>query len=552
MKVELGNRALLTIAALVALLASPRARAAAQQESDSSASLVTVSGTVYDSLSARPLAGALVQMTTSDLQGLIYSGRTDLLGSFSIPGVQTGDYIIGFTHPFLDSLGLDVPPMKLKVGSGLPRLSLAIPAPHAVRSLLCPGTESADSSGLLLGFLRDADSGAHLDSGSVVLEWTEVRVSEDGKSIIPLRRSASAEASGAGWYAICGVPTGGPVAARATVAGMSSGYIDVRIPPRGVLHRDFLIPPRGAVLAVVDTSGDASADTLERGHARLTVTVRRKDGKPLSEARVEVHGSGIGGTTDDDGRLTLTGLPAGTRTLEVRHIGYAPARAAVDLASDRTASTTVTLDKIADVLSEVKVYGKQSASSRRLEGFRQRMRAGFGHFITRADIERQAPLRLTDVVRGIPGVTVERSGAFDYRVTSSLNRRCVAAVYVDGHQLIRPTLINDAPSTAILQNDAPTTRVGRSSGATGTGSKGTGSGGSSHRVFVAGGHMSDNDFVSINDLVWLDNVVGVEVYSSSFTTPAEFRGGGGGGCPVVVIWTSMDADALDRANGGRQ
>jgi hypothetical protein len=547
--VELANRALLAIAVLVALLAMPRSRAAAQQQNDSSGSLVTVSGTVYDSLSARPLVGALVQLTTSDLEGVIYSGRTDRTGSFAIPSVQAGDYIIGFTHPFLDSLGIDVPPMRLSVSSGMPELSLVVPAPHVVRSLLCPGTQSADSSGLMLGFLRDADTGTHLDSGRVVLEWTEVRVSEDGKSIIPQRRSVSAEATGTGWYALCGVPTAGPVAARATVAGMSSGYIDVRIPPRGVLHRDFLIPPRGAVLAVVDTNGNASTDTLQRGHARITVTVRMRGGKPLSDSRVEVDGSGVAGTTNDDGRLTLTGLPAGTRTLEVRHIGYAPVRAPVDLSSNRSATATVTLDKVADVLSEVTVYGKQSALSRRLEGFRQRMREGFGHFVTRADIERLAPLRLTDVIRGIPGVKVERSGVFDYKVTSP-DGRCAAAVYVDGHRLVRPSLTAEVSSTAIVKNDAPSSRARQRPGVSAGGSDGTGSADAGHQVFVGGGNMNDNDFVSINDLVWLDNVVGVEVYPSEILAPAEFRGGGLGRCPIVAIWTSMDADVLDRADGG--
>lgn len=478
----------------------------AQQSTDSSTALVTVSGTVYDSLSARPLSGALVQLTASNLQGLVYSDRTDQRGGFRIPAVQPGEYIIGFTHPFLDSLGLDVPPMKLKVGGRLPQLSLAIPTPRAVRSQLCPATQPADSSGLLLGFLRDADTGSLLDSGTVVLEWTEVTVSADGKEIHATRRSASAHATRTGWYSFCGVPTAGPIAARAMVADRSSGHIDVRVSPDGVRHRDFLIPPHGAVVAVVDTGSKATGDTLRSGRARLAVTVRGKDGKPLSGSRLSVEGSGVTGTTDDDGRFTLTGLPAGTRTLEVRHIGYAPVRAPVDLASDRTASTTITLDKIADVLSEVTVYGDASIASRRLVGFRQRMRLGFGHFITRADIEKRAPLRLTDVIHGIPGVAVQHSGAFDYRVVSSRpGSRCDGAVvYVDGHQFIR----------------------------------------------ASSGQMSDNDFVSINDLVLLDNVVGVEIYSSGVSTPAEFRGRDN--CPRVIIWTSPDAAALAHANDGDQ
>ena len=54
--------------------------------------------------------------------------------------------------------------------------------------------------------------------------------------------------------------------------------------------------------------------------------------------------------------------------------------------------------------------------------------------------------------------------------------------------------------------------------------------------------MHDNDFVSINDLVWLDYVVGIEVYSTGIDAPAEFHSASD--CPVVVVWTSPDARAL--------
>jgi hypothetical protein len=535
------------IAALVALLASPGTRAAAQQVAHDSASLVTVSGTVFDSLGARPLAGALVQLATSDIRGLVYSDRTDSLGGFRIPEVQAGDYIIGFTHPFLDSLGLDVPPLKLKVAGGTPRLSLAIPSQRAVRAQLCPASRPGDSTGLMLGFLRDADNGTHLDSGRVVLAWTEVRVSEDGKSIIPQRRSVSAEATGTGWYALCGVPTAGPVAAHAMIAGRSSGIIDVRVPPGGVRHRDFLIPPRGAVVATMDAGRNATGDTVHRGRARLAVLVHGKDGKPLSGSQLTVEESGVTATTEDDGTVTLAGLPAGTRTLEVRHIGYAPVYAVVDLASDRTASTTVTLDKTAEVLSEVTVYGMETTASRRLAGFRQRMHEGFGHFVTRADIEKRAPRRFTDILRGIPGVVVEHSGGFDYRVIpANPSSLCASAVvYIDGHRVMRATSKRDenTPSTAVAQAD---TSSGSGEGAPGSTKRpGAQSLTGTPQILVGGGHMTDNDFFPINDMVWLDDVVAIEVYPSGLFAPPEFTGPDD--CPRIIIWTSPDASALTRS-----
>ena len=497
------------LALMLTLGATVAPAIAAQQETSPDGRAMTISGIVYDSLNTRPLAGALVQLAPSDLRGHVSSDRTDSLGNFIIPDVKPGDYIIGFTHPFLDSLGLEVPPRKLHVdGTTRPTISLVTPAPNSVRAQLCAATGPSDSTGLMLGFLRDADSGVHLDSGRVVLEWTEVHVSQDGKSIVPESKSVSAQATRAGWYALCGVPTAGSLGARAEVGSRASGYIDVKVPPRGVLHRDFSIPSGTTAVAVIpaDTGGEArkrDVAPLRRGRARLTGVVRDRSGRALHGARILVWGSDATASTDDHGTFSLVGLPAGTQTLEARYIGYAPRRVAVDLVSGETRMVSVSLDKIADVLSEVTVYGEQSMLSRRLEGFRQRMRAGWGRFITRADIQKQAPIRLTDLLRGIPGISVRPRGTFGY-VIASHNPTCGGVpVYVDGHRLI-----------------------------------GMGRGRS--------GDINDNDFISVNDLVWLDWIVGIEVYSDGMSAPAEY--GGWGPCPRVLIWTSMDADILDRAH----
>jgi hypothetical protein len=324
-------------------------------------------------------------------------------------------------------------------------------------------------------------------------------VTKDGNSIVPERRSVSANSTSAGWYALCGVPTAGPIAARAEVGGNTTGFIDVEVPPRGVLHRDFSIPRGAAAVAVAPTDTGimprSEAAPIRHGRSRVTGIVRDASGKPLHGAQLLVWGSDITGSTDDDGRFFLAGLPAGTQTLEARHIGFAPKRIAVDLSTDRTASVTVTLDEVADVLSQVTVYGKQSVVSRRLEGFRQRMRAGWGHFLTRADIEKRAPIRFTDLLRGIPGIAIEPVGAFDYRVKSSRPGGCPPVIWVDGHRVVGP---------------------------------------------------AQSDMDAINDLVWLDDVVGVEVYSSDIYAPPEYSGPRCGGS--IVVWTSPDARALARVN----
>jgi hypothetical protein len=276
-----------------------------------------------------------------------------------------------------------------------------------------------------------------------------------------------------------------------------------------LLHRDFNIPRGAAAITVVPTGiSDASNRDVgkkeivptRRGRARLTGLVYDRSGRPLNGAQLHIWGSDASTSTDDAGRFSLNALPAGTQTLEARQIGYAPKRVPVDLSSDRTTSVVVSLDKIADVLSEVKVYGEPSALSKKLEGFRQRMRAGWGRFFTRADIQKRGPIRFTDMLVGLPGVTVQPVGAFGYQLVPSIrSTHCGVTIVLDGHRLPR---------------------------------------------FLSG------DYDDLNSYVWLDQVVGIEVYSNGLGAPAEY--GGWSTCPVVLIWTSPDADVLDRAGGGGQ
>ena len=86
---------LLTLLALLALLALPPARLAAQDASSSNSALTVVSGTVYDSLSGKPLAGALVQLVGRSEASRVFSTETDVRGEFRMAGVQRGQYFLG-------------------------------------------------------------------------------------------------------------------------------------------------------------------------------------------------------------------------------------------------------------------------------------------------------------------------------------------------------------------------------------------------------------------------------------------------------------------------
>jgi hypothetical protein len=472
---------------LLALLAldAVSSRTEAQGTPAADAPHGSVSGTVYDSLSSRPLSGALVQIVEQGKGAKVLSDTSDANGEFEIADVPLGSYIIGFFHPALDSLGLGVATRPLEVASAEPtHAALAIPSASTVRDLLCRTEATADSSGLLIGFVRDADTGAPLGGANVVVMWREL-VIDNG--IRNERREVPAKANELGWFALCGLPTDGPITARAELGSDVTGFIEISIPPRGLLHRDFNIP-RGsaATIGAVDDSARAAAgETIRRGSAQLTGVVREEKGRPLSGAQLVVWGSGVTGSTKEDGTFALAGLPAGSQALEVRYVGYAPERVAVDLVSNATRSVTVTLDKRADVLGEVTVYGKRSKRSSDFTGFLQRSKKGFGHFLTRADIEKRHPFQVTDLFRAIPGFMVVPDGGLGYTIVSTRGSgtrgRCQPNVYLDGVRIY--------------------------------------------------------DIGNLDGLVMPNDVAAVEAYAGAAGAPPQYHSEG---CGSIVIWTGAD------------
>lgn len=221
------------LAGVLLPLPLPPVAAQGAAPSDSVAALVT--GTVYDSSSNAPLAGALVQIIPRAATASAYSGFTDSSGTYRIPGVRSGRYLIGFMHPRLDSLGLGAPAHVVDIaGDSLHHINLAVPSGVTIRAQLCPAAAPGDSTGLALGFVRDADSGAPLPGAAVVVIWSELVI--DRRGIRSERRELPAKANEQGWYAICGLPTDGSISARAELAQRASGFVELDVPPRGMLH----------------------------------------------------------------------------------------------------------------------------------------------------------------------------------------------------------------------------------------------------------------------------------------------------------------------------
>lgn len=96
--------------------------------------------------------------------------------------------------------------------------------------------------------------------------------------------------------------------------------------------------------------------------------VDARSGQAINGAVVSVSGTQMGGLTNASGRILILGVPAGTRTLRVSHIGYRSTEQVVDVVGGETTTVDFRLEVSAVALDEVVVTGTAGAVERRKLG----------------------------------------------------------------------------------------------------------------------------------------------------------------------------------------
>ena len=383
--------------------------AARAQQPDSAAG--EIAGTVYDSVARLPVMGAHVQVVPAHAPSSpIVSAMSDAKGRYQIRGLKPGRYLITFEHAALDSLALTSPLGAVDVGAARrTERDLAVPSPATILVATC-GAVGAEPSALLLGTLRDARRGAILDSGAVHVRWQEMVIRAGSVSV--KQEGASADVR-QGWYAVCGVPGGSDVIVVATSGADSTGLVELTLPAHGVLRRAFLLGGRATLMGSVST---------ERG-------------APLPNARVGIAGLERGVLTDSAGAFALRDVRAGSQTLEIRALGYAPEYRRIDLAPERDTTVRVTLTSVKRVLDTIRVMG-QRVYSMDSNGFLRRQRAGSGHFVDEETVRRRRPLDVLELLRSIPSVRVESQGFSRAPVMrDTRGEDCIPAFFLNGARL---------------------------------------------------------------------------------------------------------------------
>jgi hypothetical protein len=182
--------------------------------------------------------------------------------------------------------------------------------------------------------------------------------------------------------------------------------------------------------------------------------------------------------------------------INVRRIGFLSTKVRVEPGADTT--IRITIQQLAVLMTTQVVRAQQQIRTLELRGFYERMLesqrgALVGAFILPEEIEMRNPQRVSQLIEGRQGVQARRFGACNniatcYRIMGPGG--CAATVFLDGQRLNR---LADASGNA---NAAP----------------------------------------SVDELIPVSSVSGVEVYSRGALAPSKYQSLGGT-CAIVLIWT---------------
>jgi hypothetical protein len=369
----MSQKALTVAAALLALAAAPLEA----QIKPAAPPRARVRGEIIDSVRNRVLTGATVQLSATDNSGRILSTTSNLQGIFQIDEVPAGTYLVGFLHPFLDSLGVESSLLRLEVSTDEPiSLPLATPSAATLIEARCGAPTAELPRGMFFGIVRSASGAPLAAPARVRAQYNTNRVTERGLERVPNVRIATSTAEGT--FAVCGVPANTAITVRGFSGADSSGFVELPVPGNGLLLRDLVIGSAQRVQQRTSANGSRVTSVLT-GKAALRGVARNQTGQPVNGARVTLWGTGVETSANASGQYQFAALPEGTYTVEVRAVGFQPHRAPADLMATRENVLDLTLTPLVTTVDTLRVRANRAVP---LEEFERRRKLGFGHFLT--------------------------------------------------------------------------------------------------------------------------------------------------------------------------
>ena len=217
----------------------------------------------------------------------------------------------------------------------------------------------------------------------------------------------------------------------------------------------------------------------------ISGTIRDSAGAPIPGVDVMIVALRSHARSDSAGVFRFAGVPTGKKEIRFRRFGFEPKSMDAVVALGETLALAIVLTPFA---TEIEGMTVEELSRRRqiLSDFFDRRERGFGHFITRDQIEKRNPMNLSDMLRMVPGARLipnRAGGTSTLRFArATMGRDCPPQYWVDG---VKTYALN------------------------------------------------------IDDIVPQD-VEGIEIYSGASTVPPQFNTKEGTTiCGVVLIWTRI-------------
>lgn len=178
----------------------------------------------------------------------------------------------------------------------------------------------------------------------------------------------------------------------------------------------------------------AAAQSLQGQTAIVIAFVTDTSGKPLPGTDVQVVGTGVRGSTDDEGRVALLAVPAGNAVLRLRRLGFAEMTIPITVTPGMGPGASYTMTPVATDLKKVVVRAsslkpERYAKTGKFDSFYRRRAQQSGTFITREMIDLQNAQKSEDLLRTAAGVKISYRG----NTPSVRFLRCANVnVYIDG------------------------------------------------------------------------------------------------------------------------
>ncbi|MEK7402658.1 MAG: carboxypeptidase regulatory-like domain-containing protein [Gemmatimonadota bacterium] len=368
-----------------------------------------ITGIVTDSLTGTGFAGARVWIDSAGP-----TARTDAKGLYFLRGVPPGEHLVRFTHPMLDSIGIQPRGVMVEVRSeSMVDANLGGPSFGTLVGETC-----GDSLAVTTGVVRDASTGEPVDSANVTLSWIELKLGKDRRPVLIAPREATASTDITGRYGACVMPDV-EVTGLAQRGAARTARIDVLTAERR--------------LAILDFALDLTADSL-RGSAELQGVVKYQDGMPLRNAIVTLSDPEMSVTPDTAGRFRIRAVPGGTRTIDARALGHAPQRVRVDAKPGATSDVSIYMRKVTMLDPVLVRAAADDRTAETLAAMAGRQRRRQGTRVTQSQMRAFRDSRLDAVFRSLSYARLETSPALNLALRDTRGRECRPTVWLDGRR----------------------------------------------------------------------------------------------------------------------